>query len=53
MVKNKNNIIKLLNEIKGLTYLKEASELHEDKLIDTDIVDYKDGISMLYKDRKD
>ncbi|MGH4118949.1 hypothetical protein [Clostridium sp.] len=53
MVKNKNNIIKLLNEIKSLTYLKGTSEINVDKSIDTDLFEYKDGISMLYKDRKD
>ncbi|MBK5242865.1 hypothetical protein [Clostridium sp.] len=53
MIKNKNNIIKLLNEIKSLTYLKESPEINVDKCTDTDCFDYKDGISMLYKDRKD
>jgi hypothetical protein len=53
MIKNKNNILKLLRELKSLTYIKEAPEINEDKCIDTDSFDYKDGISMLYKDRKD
>ncbi|MCJ7691460.1 MAG: hypothetical protein MUO60_19425 [Clostridiaceae bacterium] len=66
MIKNKNNIIKLLNEIKSFTCSKEATQVdmdlrerecidikcYGDRFVDTDF-DNIDGITMLYKDRKD
>ena len=66
MIKNKNNIIELLDEIKGFTYFKDNSEIdvvlkeresinircYDDKCIIINFFDYKKGISMLYKDRK-
>ncbi|MCJ7691226.1 MAG: hypothetical protein MUO60_18200 [Clostridiaceae bacterium] len=65
--KNKNNTIKLLNEIKSFTFFKEATEIdmdlrerecigikcYGDRFVDIDFYDNKDGITMLYKDRKD
>jgi hypothetical protein len=66
MITRKNNIIKLLDDIKSLTYIKEITAMdvglkeeyisikcYSDKGIDNNFSDYKDGISMLYKDRKD
>ncbi|MEK6264974.1 MAG: hypothetical protein N2B06_09445 [Clostridium sp.] len=67
MIARKNNIIKLLDDIKSLTYIKEITAMdvglkeneyisikcYSDKGIDNNFSDYKNGISMLYKDRKD
>ena len=66
MIKNKNNIIELLNEVKRFTYFKGKSEInvalkesekinircYDDKCIIINSFDYEKGISMLYKDRK-
>jgi hypothetical protein len=66
MIKNKNNIIELLHETKKFTYFKGNSEIdvvlkasecinirhYDDKCIFINFFDYKEGISMLYKDRK-
>ena len=66
MIKNKNNIIELLDEIKKFTYFKEDLEIevtlkasesinikyYNDKYIMINFFDYEEGISKLYKDRK-
>jgi hypothetical protein len=66
MIKNKNNIIKLLDETKSFSYFKNNSEIDvtlkesesinircsDDKCIIINFFDYDKGISMLYKDRK-
>ncbi|MBU3181466.1 hypothetical protein [Clostridium psychrophilum] len=66
MIKNKNNIIELLNKIKGFSYFKDNSEIdvvlkeseninircYDDKCISINFFNYEKGISMLYKDRK-
>ncbi|MBU3098163.1 MULTISPECIES: hypothetical protein [Clostridium] len=66
MIKNKNNIVELLGEVKGFTYFKDNSEIdvvlkeseninircYDDKCIIINFFDYETGISMLYKDRK-
>ncbi|MBX4258464.1 hypothetical protein KTC96_19370 [Clostridium estertheticum] len=66
MIKNKNNIVELLGEIKRFTYFKDNSEIdvvlkesekinircYDDKCIIINFLDYETGISMLYKDRK-
>ena len=66
MIKNKNNIIQLLDEIKRFTYFKEDLEIevtlkasesinikyYNDKYIMINFFDYEEGISKLYKDRK-
>ena len=66
MIKNKNNIIELLGEVKRFTYFKENSEIdvvlketekinircYDEKCIIINFFDYEKGISMLYKDRK-
>ncbi|MBU3157014.1 hypothetical protein LL037_02005 [Clostridium estertheticum] len=66
MIKNKNNIVELLGEIKRFTYFKDNSEIdvvlkesekinircYDDKCIIINFFDYETGISMLYKDRK-
>jgi len=66
MIKNKNNIRELLDEIKSFTYFKDNAEIdvvlkeresinircYDDKCININFFDYKEGISMLYKDRK-
>ncbi|MCB2353055.1 hypothetical protein [Clostridium estertheticum] len=66
MIKNKNNIIELLGEVKRFTYFKDNSEIdvvlkesekinircYDDKCIIINFLDYETGISMLYKDRK-
>jgi hypothetical protein len=66
MIKNKDNIIKLLDEIKSFSYFKDNAEIDvvlkererinircsDDKCIVINFFDYKKGISMLYKDRK-
>ena len=66
MIKNKNNIIKLLDEIRSFTYFKNNSEIdvvlkeresinircYDDKCIIINFFNYEKGISMLYKDRK-
>ncbi|MFT5873713.1 MAG: hypothetical protein ACI8WT_002660 [Clostridium sp.] len=66
MIKNKNNIVELLDKIKSFTYFKDNTEIdvvlkdyeginircYEDKCIVINFFDYKKGISMLYKDRK-
>ncbi|WP_291636690.1 hypothetical protein [Clostridium sp.] len=66
MIKNKNNIVELLDKIKSFTYFKENVEIdvvlkeceginircYDDKCIVINFFDYKKGISMLYKDRK-
>ncbi|NNU75057.1 hypothetical protein [Clostridium estertheticum] len=66
MIKNKNNIVELLGEVKRFTYFKDNSEIdvalkesekinircYDDKCIIINFLDYETGISMLYKDRK-
>ena len=66
MIKNKNNIIELLDENKSFTYFKDNSEIdvslkesesinircYDDKCIIINFFDYEEGISKLYKDRK-
>lgn len=66
MIKNKNNIVELLGEVKRFTYFKDNSEIdvvlkesekinircYDDKCIIINFFDYETGISMLYKDRK-
>ena len=66
MIKNKNNIIQLLDEIKRFTYYKDTAEIdavlkerecinircYEDKCIIINFFNYENGISVLYKDRK-
>ncbi|MCB2295844.1 hypothetical protein LGK95_20475 [Clostridium algoriphilum] len=66
MIKNKNNIIELLNKIKRFSYFKNNSEIdvvlketesinircYDDKCIVINFFNYDKGISMLYKDRK-
>ena len=66
MIKNKNNIIELLDEIRSFTYFKEDLEVevilkasesinircYNDKYIMINFFDYEEGISKLYKDRK-
>ena len=66
MIKNKNNIIELLGEVKRFTYFKDKSEIdvvlkesekisirhYNDSCIIINFFDYEKGISMLYKDRK-
>lgn len=66
MIKNKNNIVELLGEVKRFTYFKDNSEIdvvlkesekinircYDDKCIIINFFDYEKGISMLYKDRK-
>lgn len=66
MIKNKDNIIKLLSEVKSFSYFKDNSEIdvtlkesesinircYDDKCIIINFFDYEKGISMLYKDRK-
>ncbi len=66
MIRNKDNIIKLLDEIKSFSYFKDNSEIDvalkesesinircsNDKCIIINFFDYEKGISMLYKDRK-
>ncbi|MBU3128604.1 hypothetical protein LGL55_19310 [Clostridium tagluense] len=66
MIKNKNNISELLDDIKTFTYFKDNAEIdvvlkeresinirsYDDKCIIINFFDYKKGISMLYKDRK-
>jgi len=67
MIEKKNNIIKLLDDIRSLTYINGTAEIdvglkegeiigincYSDKCVDNNFSDYKDGISMLYKNRKD
>jgi len=66
MIKNKNNLIELLDENKGFTYFKDNAEIdvvlkgsqsinircYDEKRIIINFFDYEHGISMLYKDRK-
>ncbi|APC42371.1 hypothetical protein [Clostridium estertheticum] len=66
MIKNKNNIVELLGEVKRFTYFKDNSEIdvvlkesekinircYDDKCIIINFLDYETAISMLYKDRK-
>jgi len=66
MIKNKNNIVELLGEVKRFTYFKDNSEIdvvlkeseninircYDDKCIIINFFDYEKGISVLYKDRK-
>lgn len=67
MIVGKNNIIGLLDDIRSLTYINETAAIdvglkegevigikcYSDKWINNNFSDYKDGISMLYKNRKD
>jgi hypothetical protein len=66
MIKNKDNIIKLLDENRGFSYFKNNAQIdvvlkesesinircYDDKCIIINFFDYEKGISMLYKDRK-
>ena len=66
MIKNKNNIIELLEENKSFSYFKNNAEIdvvlkesesinircYDDKCIVINFFDYEEGISILYKDRK-
>ena len=66
MIKNKNNVIELLEENKGFTYFKDNAEIdvilkegesinircYDKKRIIINFFNYEKGISMLYKDRK-
>ena len=66
MIKNKNNIIELLDNIKSFTYFKEDLQIdvslkanesinircYNDKYIMINFFNYEEGISKLYKDRK-
>ena len=66
MIKNKNNIIELLDKIKSFTYFRDNSEIdvvlkeseninircYDKKCIVINFFNYEKGISMLYKDRK-
>ncbi|MBU3160155.1 hypothetical protein KPL37_10370 [Clostridium frigoris] len=66
MIKNKNNIVQLLDEIRRFTYFKDNTEIdvvlkesekinircYDAKCIVINFFDYEKGISMLYKDRK-
>jgi len=66
MIKNKNNIIKLLEENRGFSYFKDDMEIdvvlkesesinircYDNKCIIINFFNYEEGISVLYKDRK-
>ena len=66
MIKNKKNIIELLDKINSFTYFKDNAEIdvvlkesekinircYDEKRIIINFFDYEKGISMLYKDRK-
>lgn len=66
MIRDKDSIIELLNELKSFSYFKDKAEIHvvlkecesinirryDDKCIVINFLDYKKGISELYKDRK-
>lgn len=66
MIKNKNNIIELLNAMRNFTYIKDSTEIavvfrgksdinflyNTPSCFITKSLDYDKGVSVLYQDRK-